>query len=1400
MWVLLRNGAVVLIVALLAISGAWAQSAGFSGTVLDPTDKSIAGAEVTLTNEGNGAARTAVTESDGKFVFTQLAPGKYKLEVTASGFKTSVRSNLELLVGITSTLDIHLEVGAVAQTVTVESTVVALNITDASMGTPISGSELNALPVLDMNPAGLLGLQTGVAYIPTQSDRPSGYGGTTDQDGRSGAVNGARSDQTNVTLDGIDVNDSQKGYAFTSVLRTPQEALAEFRTTTTSYDAESGGRSSGAQVELVTKSGTNTVHGSAYYANRNEAFNANDYFLNRQGIKQPAFRHHLYGASLGGPIIKNRVFLFGNFERLTESLFSSAVRNVPSVAFKDGVFFYPCATSPGAPNKPCPTAPTGFVQGVSGTGYGMDTNLRPCSEGTAGCGPVQAGFYALSPAEIASLDPQSTDPSWTGPVGPNPAVLAYDQQLPDPNDSGSFDQLNILGYRFGAPVSNMFNTAVVRADIHLDRGDRHTIFWRGNLMHDTVNDAPQFPGQQPKLTSLNNNKGLSVGYTALLTNNLVNNFHYGLTRISEKNSGIRNQEFVTQRFLDDLAGFWDSNTEIYNHTDGRILPQHHFRDDISWNRGVHTFSFGGEFRRTRNATFDNANSFHRFFVNPSWTPLGGANIEPGQSSCLQAGCSQVPLNGGGGTSFRDGLTEMLGPISQVTAYYNFDKTGATATEGDPVDRKFAVNEYELYVQDKWRLKPSFTLTLGARYYIGSPPWETNGNQVTPTPSLGDWFSCRQRAMLAGQPTDATCGLIHTDLGGPANHRSGYYDYDYKNISPRVAFAWNPRFKDGLLHSVFGEGKTSVRAGYSMVYDRIGNGLATSFDQIGSFGLSTSIDSNFGGCGIGHEGSSSGPCVRFSGNSDTAAAKAQSLVASPGGGFPALPPQGLLTVNAGLDNRIKTPYAHTIDLSVGRELPGDMTFEVAYVGRLAHRLSLIRDYAMPADLKDPASGVSAFQAAKILEAYAAKNENAPGQGLASISPANVSPFWQDIFPAFGPAGINGGCLLFNTFGITTNADGSPVASDSLPCGYSATQVAYDYMIGYHGTRAAGPGFGTSTFWQDVDYFASPAYPSCSSGTDIPQIDTNGDGVPDVGDGIPDCPNMFFPSQYVNLNTWTTTGYSFYHALQLILRKRVSHGLSFTLNYTYSHSLDTSSTPERQDVIGGFSGTGGYSGVTINAWNVREEYASSDFDIRHQFNGYWIAELPFGRGKALGNKAPGWLDHVIGGWQLSGIVHLNSGPPVNVVNGRAWPTSWDLQGNATCAPQGAYPLGLDVGPCPATQNVHGAVHGGSGQPTPNLFADPDLAIQFFRFTATGDRGQRNVLRADKYFSTDVGLAKTIKLGERVSLLFHWDVFNLTNSAYFDAAGVSASPSQPGTFGDYTQMLGRPRQMQGSLKLVF
>ena len=344
-----------------------------------------------------------------------------------------------------------------------------------------------------------------------------------------------------------------------------------------------------------------------------------------------------------------------------------------------------------------------------------------------------------------------------------------------------------------------------------------------------------------------------------------------------------------------------------------------------------------------------------------------------------------------------------------------------------------------------------------------------------------------------------------------------------------------------------------------------------------------------------------------------------------------------------------------------------------------------------------------------------------------------------------------------------------------CGYSATQVAYDYIIGYHGLDGQ-PGFGASTAWQDFDFFAFPAASKLGTFT-------------------------FFPSQYVNLPTWTTIGRSEYHSLQLSMRKRVSHGISFAANYTLSKSLDHSSTPERQESDGFF--TGGYTGFTINAWQPNLEYSYSDFDMRHQFNTYLTWDLPVGRGRRFGSGMHSVVNAIVGGWQLSSILRFNSGVPANIVNGRTWPTNWNLQGNATCAPVGSNLLGLDVGPCPATQNSHSAHHGGGTEGTPNLFANPDEAIQHFRFTEPGGRGQRNVLRGDGYGTVDLGIAKsfTMPYSDKHNLLFRWDILNLFNHASFDVSNNgNFDIQQPANFGDYTQMLGFPRRMQVSLRYEF
>jgi hypothetical protein len=926
--------------------------------------------------------------------------------------------------------------------------------------------------------------------------------------------------------------------------------------------------------------------------------------------------------------------------------------------------------------------------------------------------------------------------------------------------------------------------------LNIDRNANHTLYWRGTLHDDDfVAAVQQFPGLVPNQTRVNGNRGYAVGYRAVLSPNAVNTFRYGYTRIAEQTIGQQNTEFINFRFFTDLESY-GSNT--FN----RVLPQHHIRDDVSWNKGKHTMSFGGEIRTTRNATQSNANSFDFFTHNPSWLPNVGRNVTPRRAgvgnSCVQAGCFLVPsVTGGFESSYRDSVINLLGVISQATGFYNLNRDGSAVPGGEPLRRKFAVNEYELYFQDQWRLHPDLTLTAGVRYMIVSPPWEANGVQVNPTlidsttgqtvpGGLNEWFEIRRQLMLSGIGTN-NAPTVQFELGGPKNNGKHFYDYDYNNFSPRIAAAYTPRFREGILGKLIGDGKTVLRAGYSVVYDRVGQGIATSFDQGGSFGVSTNITSLFGGCDEGAGTSPLGVCPRFTGIFDTAAAAAALLPPAPcPSGFPCIPPGadatgfplfGSFAITSALDNGITTPYSHTINFSIARSLPWDLTIEGSYVGRRGRDLLLIRDLAMPADLCDPASGGCYFEQARNLLSMADS-----GPFIGSLS---AIPFWENLFPSFGPGGINGGALPCDIEGLG-------------PGTYSATQVAADWLL------CVQPD--TTVFPWSIDGAAA-----FGPGVFIPGSVRGAPTDPDIdGDGIPDAPFSFFDDQFATLTAWSSIARSEYHAFQLVLRKQTSHGLTFDVNYTLSKSLDHGSSVERAGIAAGFSGTGGYTGSAINSWEPDLEYSLSDFDMRHQFNANWVYELPLGRGRAVGSGMNNFWNGLFGGWQISGIVRANSGLPANVINARVWPTNWNLQGNATCGDTNTL---AGVAPCPATQNSSSATHNGvqdnagnliSG---PNLFRDPDAAFDGFRFTLPGQRGQRNILRGDKYINLDLGLAKTFNMPwEGHSLRMRWDVFNVFNGVYFDTASVTADIGSRGSFGNYSAVLGGPRRMQIALRYEF
>ncbi len=922
-----------LAVAVLAAAGAWAQTGTTSlqGSVTDQTGATINGAKITLSNLQTGLHRETTSNATGEYEFLSLPPGTYALVVEMSGFRRYEQTSLQLLVNTPTTSNVKMEIGTSSQTVEVSAQAATLNTTDASLGITFDEDRIKELPMEARNVAELLSLQAGVAYIGNRETLTQ-----QDTDTRNGAVNGARSDQSNITLDGVDVNSDTKGYAFDSVLPITADSVQEFRVTTTNYNADEG-RSSGAQVALVTKGGTNDFHGAVYEYNRNTLTSANDYFTKLAELQsgQPNQALELirnnFGAALGGPILKDRLFFFINYEGERQADQQSTVRVVPSAALRDGVITYSC-------NDPT-ACPGGSVQGLTGSHA------------------IAAGNYALGPAQIQGMDPQGIGVSTN-------VMIPYFNSFPLPNDNSVGDGVNFQGYRFRGSNLVTDNWYIARADYKITKNGNQSLFWRGALRNDSNEGVPYLPGGTPEQTLVDYSKGFSLGVTSVLRSNLVNNFRWGYTRQSFGEVGNQSQPFVEFRGLNDGngSGTPDNAAFEYMPTLTYQVPVHNFVDDVSWIKGRHTLSFGGNVNILRNPQTTNVNSFNEPETNASWFIPSGLANQGGAFDPAAFGFPQV--SPGFNNNYDYPMIALVGMINQVTANYNFTKSGTALAEGAPVSRRFADDGYEMYAQDSWKIKPNLTLTYGLRYSLFSPPWETNGLQVTPSVNLTDWFDQRAQNMSQGIGSNAS-PLISFNLGGPANGKPGFYNWDTKDFAPRLAVAYSPSASDGLFKALFGgPGKTTIRAGAGIVYDRIGPSLLATFDQSGSFGLSTALTNS-----AGVVSPATAPRITGLNAVPTQGTDGTVLLApAPVSTFPQTFPAsgtGSFAVYWGMDQNLKTPYSYTLDLSVGRDLGHGFTLEVAYVGRLSHRLLAQEDVATPEDIVDPKTKVDYFSAVTAL---------------------------------------------------------------------------------------------------------------------------------------------------------------------------------------------------------------------------------------------------------------------------------------------------------------------------------------------------------------------------------------------------------------------------------------------------
>jgi len=512
------------------------QAARLQGTVRDTSGAIVPNAKVVVVNNQTKDSSDATTNASGLYVIPALRPGTYTLTVEAPGFSKTTVTDIELAVSASIAQDVKLEIGKLTEVIEVAANAVSVATTDAQVSAAVTMRDIDTLPQLARTPITLAIFQPGVQI--------SQNGSNTGTDTSYSHVNGLRQGSNNSTLDGIDVNDATAPRLGLSLTANNTDSVEEFRVVTASGKAEYG-RNAGGQVELVTRSGTNTPHGSFFDYIRNQALNANDFFSNKAGNTKPMFIQNIYGGSFGGPIKRNKLFIFGNYQGRRTHQAISRVRTVPTDLAKQGIFQY-----------------------------------------TAG-GAVQQ-------YNVLNADPLHR--------GIDPAIATLLKIYPSPNDTSVGDGLNSAGYRFNNPNNSLEDQFTIKADYNL-KDNQHVFFrqsWQRNSSIDSLNSADaSFPGQ-PQGTQGGKRWGMAGGWDWTITPTTINEARYGhqsATTAFNRPARVAGPMYQFNTWTDPM---------LRNFAQGRNSPVNEYTDNLTKIHGNHTFKAGGNVRFTKQWGYNDA--------------------------------------------------------------------------------------------------------------------------------------------------------------------------------------------------------------------------------------------------------------------------------------------------------------------------------------------------------------------------------------------------------------------------------------------------------------------------------------------------------------------------------------------------------------------------------------------------------------------------------------------------------------------------------------------------------------------------------------------------------------------------------------------------------------------------
>ena len=1238
------------------VPAAWPQS-GTTGaltvTVVDQSGAFVPAAQLQLKDLSTNVVVRGETQANGIYTFPTLNFGTYSLEVSKTGFDSQTFASVEVQTARTTNVKATLRVGTTSTNVTVASAESPLVEPESSvLADTVDLKQVGNLPVGGRNVFQFALLVPGW----TATGPGSGTGSTTGTFDNlpGGAIQSA-------TYDGTPANASRfrsSGYGYGySAVQPRIEDIQEMTISTGQLDLSGTGTSAMA-INMVTRRGTNAYHGRLFEDFRNTDLNANSWSNNNHGLPTAIIKLNDFGGSVGGPILKNKLFFFGTYAESIQPGVTTGNASVFTPSAQQGIFSYRDAS--GAIQS------FNLMSIAAGAGASSAVNPLVASQLQKINSSFSAG--ALTPTS----DPNLESLNW---VLPNRTTTYYPALRFDyyATDALRFN----LSYSQTKAVNNKVNT-------------------------------PTFPGGADPTdytSSGSNDKIAGFGIDWTLRPTVVNSFHFGyLYQYSDfdpENLGLDLTQITVQN--------WNYGTSLY----GTFYPRTAISslyspltltDSVNWQKGNHSFTFGGGWFREHDLYWNGPGGFpYETMGIASNDPLGApfTSALKGLSTTQLTNAENLyaELTGRVSTAGLNGPGRPLDPSTkQYKPYgqYNLDELMTTGN---------------IYAQDRWRLTPNLTLNIGLRWDIVGDDNDVNGGYSSVN-SLADFWG----------PTPVGAIFQPGDVSGVTNPvftaKRHVYHSSYVNPQPAAALAWSPQ-AEGLLGKIFPKGKTVIRTGWSLRnyqegqqnFWAWGSNSGLFFYQQGSLNPDTS-----GAVGTFQPGTlfygQQLPAMNLTPATWSSTVPASALSFG-GNSF------------YGMNPNIREPYVESWNFGVERELTTGTALEVRYVGNMA----------MHEWMSYNINERNIFE-----NGFLTEFQNA--QKNLSINQANGK----------GNTFANNGFAGQVPLPIFTTAFGSPTSSN----------FTNGTFITYLQTGAAGSMVGSMA--NNVTYFCNMV------GNKFSPCASRGYNSPGA-----------YPVNFWEVNPYTTgsslnyldaAGHSNYHAMQVELRQRLTHGMEFNLNYTLGRSLVLAPVNAYQANAGAQAGN--LAGLYLTDRNFRLNYGPSAFDIRQVFHASGTYDLPFGKGRK-------WLatnrlaDEIVGGWTLGTIFVIQSGTPTQLNGGYLTVNGNDagvvLNGPLTQLQSnvGVYKTGN-----PWVDTVNPKLIQGNGAVSQSFMSPASTA---------GVWGYRGFVWGPRWWNDDLSLNKSIPIRESIRFSFQAQFLNVFNHPTFGFSGSTPLSPQSLTFSQAT-----------------